>query len=525
MIMDILLLNNKFDYDRQASSVWNAEDLIQDLGLNILFDAMAENDEYIRTVVYHVILQSKNNAYEDILYRQNIFKDCVKFPETIKKIYILCKETLQEKNSDLLSIFATSSSSVVYCSALTLEIFIRSLKDIRKIADNEFSNFHSEGFTNFRERIKKNLNNNKLHELDAIVYELRTLNNIQCNAVMGNNSVGENYELKNVHNKKQSWWNKLYNCITYFFNKKDDTALRQKNGLYTFNINSRDESGIRALNLISNQALAPLATTVEQIANQLTNYFQVLRFELAFYIGALNLRKHLMTIGCNFCFPLPLQIKNGLCYNSDDLYDICLALTLNHRVVGNNINTNDKPLTIITGANRGGKSTFLRSLGIAQLLMQAGLFVPASTMVSSLKESIVTHFKREEDISMNSGKLDEELSRLNKIINHIVPNTMILFNESFAATNDREGSAIASQITQALVERNMCVFYVTHLLDFPRKFYDLYMNTTLFLRAERISNGDRTFRIIEGKPLNTSFGMDIYKKIFKTDDYENSFNK
>ena len=55
---------------------------------------------------------------------------------------------------------------------------------------------------------------------------------------------------------------------------------------------------------------------------------------------------------------------------------------------------------------------------------------------------------------MKSGKLDEELSRMSAIVDHITSHPMILFNESFAATNEREGSEIARQIVSALLEQN-----------------------------------------------------------------------
>ncbi len=63
----------------------------------------------------------------------------------------------------------------------------------------------------------------------------------------------------------------------------------------------------------------------------------------------------------------------------------------------------------VTGANQGGKSTFLRSIGLSQLMMQCGMFVPAKYLCSNICESIFTHYKREEDTTMSSGKLDEEL--------------------------------------------------------------------------------------------------------------------
>jgi DNA mismatch repair ATPase MutS len=55
---------------------------------------------------------------------------------------------------------------------------------------------------------------------------------------------------------------------------------------------------------------------------------------------------------------------------------------------------------------------------------------------------LFTHYKREEDTAMESGKFDEELSRMSTIVDELTPDAMVLFNESFAATNEREGSEI-----------------------------------------------------------------------------------
>ena len=92
---------------------------------------------------------------------------------------------------------------------------------------------------------------------------------------------------------------------------------------------------------------------------------------------------------------------------------------------------------------------------------------------------------------------------------------MLLLSESFAATNDREGSEIARQIVLALLEMRVKVFFVTHLYGFPSEFYNGRMSNTLFLRAERQPDGRRTFKLIEGEPLQTSYGEDLYYRIFE----------
>ncbi len=196
------------------------------------------------------------------------------------------------------------------------------------------------------------------------------------------------------------------------------------------------------------------------------------------------------------------------------LYDVCLALTIKNQVVGNDVQADGKKITIITGANQGGKSTFLRSVGLAQLMMQGGMFVPAKSFHANVCTGLFTHYKRGEDSTMTSGKFDEELGRMSEIVDHVTPNSIVLFNKSLAATNEREGSEIARQIVSALLEKQVKVFYVTHLYELAHGIHEKGLEAAIFLRAERQADGHRTYKLIEGKPLETSFGMDAFKKIF-----------
>ncbi len=136
----------------------------------------------------------------------------------------------------------------------------------------------------------------------------------------------------------------------------------------------------------------------------------MLRSELAFYVGCLNVHGLLAGKSEPTCFPVPLA-GGEPALTARGLYDACLTLHVSARVVGNDVNADGKSLVMITGANQGGKSTFLRSVGLAQLMMQCGMFVPAQSFQADVCNGIFTHYKREEDASMESGKLDEELSR------------------------------------------------------------------------------------------------------------------
>jgi DNA mismatch repair ATPase MutS len=282
---------------------------------------------------------------------------------------------------------------------------------------------------------------------------------------------------------------------------------------YTLQIHPRDQAGGRALMELKDRGINLVANAVAQSADHILSFFRMLQTELAFYIGAVNLHEKLAQIGGPSVFPAPVALGERR-FSCAELYDVCLALTMNRRVVGNDVDADRKDLVIITGANQGGKSTFLRSVGLAQLMMQCGLFVAAEAFSSSLCAGVFTHYKREEDAAMRSGKFDEELSRMSDIVDRLTPHSMVLFNESFAATNVREGSEIGTQIVTALLERGIRVFFVTHLYELAQGFPEKGMDNVLFLRADRREDGTRTFKLEEAEPLDTSFGEDLYKKIF-----------
>jgi DNA mismatch repair ATPase MutS len=89
----------------------------------------------------------------------------------------------------------------------------------------------------------------------------------------------------------------------------------------------------------------------------------------------------------------------------------------------------------------------------------------------------------------------------------------MLFNESFAGTNEQEGSEIGYQVVRALLEAGIKVFFVTHRFDFADRFHRQHPGSTLFLRAERQPNGRRNYKLTEKEPLPTSYGEDLYHQL------------
>ena len=103
---------------------------------------------------------------------------------------------------------------------------------------------------------------------------------------------------------------------------------------------------------------------------------------------------------------------------------------------------------------------------------------------------------------------------MSEIADRISPHCILLCNESFASTNEREGSEIARQVVRAMLDKQVRVFFVTHMYDLAHSFHAQQLDTALFLRAEREPDGRRTFKVLEGEPLPTSYGEDSYRRIF-----------
>jgi hypothetical protein len=147
----------------------------------------------------------------------------------------------------------------------------------------------------------------------------------------------------------------------------------------------------------------------------------------------------------------------------------------------------------------------------------AGLFVAAEDLTFSVHSGVFSHFRREEDVKLRSGKLDEELRRMQTIAAGIGPAGLLLCNESFAATNEAEGSELARQIVLAFADIGVTVCYVTHLYVFARGVAASGTPPAAFLRAEHGAAQGMPYLLVRGEPLPTSFGADLFRRIFGRD--------
>lgn len=492
------LLYRDGDFDPREEMSTRQEELIQDLVLNTLLEAMAGGDAFIFEVSKKVLLTGLDDPGA-IAYRQRVLEDCVANADVVREMYAIAEEGVaRERKLRSWGFFAKHPSGILRSSVEALEMFMGLLKRLRRVADERAGGFASEGMSALFAMLAGELDDDYLRMVDWHLERLKFRDGVLISAALGRGCKGKDYTLLAPDGKRKQ-------------------GLKERMGIgprtaYSFDIHPRDDGGARALRELTDRGLNLMADALAASRDHVLGFFATLRQELGFYVGCLNLYERLAAKGEPICFPIALPAGTPA-FSCRGLYDVCLALRTRERVVGNDVDADGKSLVMITGANSGGKSTFLRSVGLAQLMMQCGMFVGAASFRADVRDRVFTHFIREEDAAMVQGRLDEELSRMSRIAGEATPRSMMLFNESFAATNEMEGSEIARQVVRALLESGIKVFYVTHLYALAEGFHRQGQDGALFLRAERGENGKRTYRMIPGEPLPTSFGEDIFRRL------------
>jgi hypothetical protein len=491
--MKAFLLHADSDFDLTAELPAQEPALLQDLELETLLRAMAADDELIFDVAKRALLLSLRDP-DAIEYRQRVLAECLEHPEIVRELYSLAGEALKAAKRIWGSVLRDSPRSTLGTMVQKMEVFVDFLRRLRQMADEHADEFDSPGLTRFFAMLRDELDEPYIQLIETRLKALKFNRGMLMSARLTAGNKGTEYTLR--ESREQSLLGRMFD----------------RSG-YSFTIPDRDENGWRALGALEERGVNLVANAAAQSVDHVHSFFVMLRVEIGFYVGCLNLAERLAELGEPTAFPVAVP-SGQLALSARGLYDVCLRLTASETVVGNDIAGDGKALVMITGANQGGKSTFLRSIGLAQLMTQAGMFVGADSLRVNVCDGVFTHYKREEDETMESGKLDEELARMSEIAGNIAPNCVLLCNESFAATNEREGSEIARQVVTAFLEAGVKVLFVTHMFDLASSFHRQGMGTAVFLRAGRGSDGARPFKISEGEPLPTSYGEDSYRKIF-----------
>lgn len=198
------------------------------------------------------------------------------------------------------------------------------------------------------------------------------------------------------------------------------------------------------------------------------------------------------------------KISKIRCIKMKKAWDITL-LSNDPSIIQNDVHF-DKytPFYFLLGANGGGKTSYLRSVGINLILFLAGCPVFAEAGEIYPFAEIKTHFPRDERFSF-VGRLDEEYRRSEKLLENTASNCVLLYNETFSGANEEKGLMLTLDVAKRITDSGCFGLFVTHFHKTEGHGYPIL--STIVKK-----NGIRTYLIVPKSALGNSHASDILKK-------------
>lgn len=156
------------------------------------------------------------------------------------------------------------------------------------------------------------------------------------------------------------------------------------------------------------------------------------------------------------------QISQQKQVSVTDAYDLTLLLKIESGIVPNDIKFSEAAgFYLLTGANSGGKTAYLRTVAISFILFSAGAYIPAVKGEMYPFQQIFTHFPADES-RINVGRLQEERNQIEAILNQINADSLVLLNETFSSTNEEMSVEMCRDLIAKLCEMGVYGLFITH---------------------------------------------------------------
>lgn len=239
--------------------------------------------------------------------------------------------------------------------------------------------------------------------------------------------------------------------------------------------------------------------------------------EFVYYIRFAEFVEKYTEKGFPFC-KAQLAEEGGLTMSAKGFYNMKLALSVPDvkDIVYNDLDfDSEHTIYILTGANRGGKTTVTQAVGLLYVLAQGGIFVPAASFVYRPADCIYTHFPADEDKTMDLGRLGEECVRFKEIFSACTKDSLLLMNETFSTTSFEEGYYIAKDSVKALLQKQVRTIYNTHMHKLAADVNELNgagdgaKVSSLIVKSD---GGKRSFKVEVASPEGMSYAKDIAEK-------------
>jgi hypothetical protein len=464
---------------------------LTDLGVGALIEVMADGDQHLGAVAQHYFINASSDPAV-IRWRQEVFRDALGHLEFIRDLETIARHGAELQRQSAYALKPQPPISTLLRSRELLTLLIADLRSLAQRVAKPDATVTSAGLRLLVEAISTNFTPDYLDSLEITLQELRFEHGLMARANLTAGNLTSHQPLLEGPFEGRGWRDRLRLV------RGDRNRIE---------IVPRDQAGSETLRELRNEALVDIGGTTAKGLGVVIDFFVRLGRELAWLVGALNLYHRLQSLDLPLCFPEPTMNEGRITFST--LVEPTLSLRTGQRPVANDLDASTRSAIVISGANSGGKTTWLTSVALATLMMQVGLFVCADAFCSDVRTALSTFFPRDEDRALERGRLDDELLRLSQAVNALSEGGLFLLNEPLSSTNEVEACAIATALIDDLRRRNIATIVVTH---YPTLARSLATDGTS-LRPAVVNNGQRTYCIELAAPPADSSAMDIYERL------------
>lgn len=514
-----------------------------DLRIKVIASTLTLHPDYTQFI--QKTLMTLLTDVDTLSYRHTVLEDCLihsDFASELKRLLPMIRG-LHEYVSDIRA--RKNEISIVLSRLTELENYVECVQTLHALLKMNAPNLKSTGWASLYQQVDERINAplfaQMAEELPALRANVREVVSVTIGVNLSPDlkPIGATLlSLNKTRFKGPRFFRKLWGDDT---EERGISTLRESPEAYRFREDSvmaerREMLDRLAANALFGDLARILNDVVRPIGNALQKYTRVnsaflraIEPEIAFYVGAVELIQRLRTQGLPMTTPKILpQSERKL--SATGLYNLDLALRLSREypdqnltahIVGNDVNFDDSGrIQILTGPNRGGKTTYTQSIGLLHVLAQAGLYVPAESVEISPVDAVYLHFPVEENPSMESGRLGEEAKRLREIFSHATAHSLILLNESLASTSATESYYLARDIVSTLRMLGARAVFVTHLHELAEDCADINaeiagdstVQSVVSIVDDSTDTVKRTYKIIPAPPRGRSYAREIARQ-------------
>lgn len=297
------------------------------------------------------------------------------------------------------------------------------------------------------------------------------------------------------------------------------------------NVNNDDISSICRIQLRSKSKLKEIfEEKYKEFLQAFTPLIQDL-YDISHFIGEIDVLQNRAYIASNYnyCKPLISESESSYLNAQDVRHPIIELINQSEIYVANDVVLSRDNNILLFGTNAVGKTSLIKSIGIAVVMAQAGMYVPAKSFVYMPYKQLFTRILNCDNLFKGLSTFTLEMSELSNILKYTDSNTLVLGDELCSGTELPSAMCIFISGLTSLVNQNSSFIFATHfheLVDFPEiqkltclnhkhmtVTYDPEKKTIIYDRKLKDGSGDKMY------------GLEVCKSLYMPDDFmDRAFN-